>query len=416
MAGDDDDRRETREEQLLRQVAALQAELAALQAQHVRLQGVEEELRQTRRAADAASEAKDQFVAVLSHELRTPLTPVLATVELIEGDPRLPADLRADVRLIRRNVQLEARLVDDLLDLAGIGSGSLRLHFEAVDAHAVARGAVEVARPDVERKKQTIRFDLAAAESRVWADPARLQQAVCNLVRNAVKFTPEGGEITVRSGGGGGQLLIRVIDTGIGIEAEYLGRIFGAFDRGDTTVVRHHGGVGLGLTISKTLIDAHGGRLGVESRGTGGGTTFTVTLPTVAAPAVRGDRPGAAAGEPRPLRVLLVEDHEDTRRIMARLLRSYGYTVATAGDVKTALREAEAAEFDLLISDIGLPDGSGWDLVRDVLAKRSVKAIAVSGYGTEADVERSREAGFSTHLTKPIDPKSLGEVIERVTG
>ena len=367
--------------------------------------------------AEAANRRKDQFVAVVSHELRTPLTPVLATVAAMEADPRLPDDVREDVRTLRRNVELEARLVNDLLDLSGTAAGKVKLHFETVDAHAAVRQTLDACRREAGNKGLTLALSLDAANPYVWADPIRFRQVLWNLIGNAVKFTAAGGRVMVASADEGGQLALHVTDTGIGIAPEHLPRIFDAFDQGDVTVTRQFGGLGLGLTISKMLAEAHGGTLTVASEGQGRGATFALRLRSVAAPEPATTPP--VFREPRPtgrgpLRVLLVEDHEDTCRVMARLLRSSGYRVATANTVRQALAELESAEFDLLVSDLGLPDGTGWELMRLIGGERSLKGIALSGYGTEDDLRRSRESGFMEHLTKPVDLARLMSVIQRV--
>lgn len=372
---------------------------------------------QARREAEAANRRKDQFVAVVSHELRTPLTPVLAIVSAMEADPRLPDELRDDVRTVRRNVELEARLVNDLLDLSGTAAGKVKLHFETVDAHAAVTETLDTCRKEAADRGLTLALGLDAANPYVWADPIRFRQMLWNLIANAIKFTAAAGRVAVTSSDEGGRLALHVTDTGIGIAHEHLPRIFDAFDQGDVTVTRQFGGLGLGLTISKVLAEAHDGTLTVASEGPGRGTAFTLRLRSVEAPAPDPTPPAAGSLPPSgrdPLRVLLVEDHEDTCRVMARLLRHSGYRVTTANTVRQALAELESGEFDLLISDLGLPDGTGWELMRQISGKRPLKGIALSGFGTEDDIRRSREVGFVEHLTKPVDLARLTSVIQRV--
>jgi PAS domain S-box-containing protein len=377
------------------------------------------ELRKAKEAAEAANNAKDQFLAVLSHELRTPLTPVLTVAHVLREEQGLPEDIRSYVEIIHRNVELEARLIDDLLDLTRIEKGKLQLNLDTVDAHVLVNNVLQIYRSEIHGKQLDITVDLRAARHMVRADSARLQQIFWNLVKNAVKFTQPKGAITIRSNNDEkGNLLVEVVDSGIGIDPEVLPRIFDAFEQGEQNITRRFGGLGLGLAISKALIDMHHGHLTAESGGSGMGSTFTVELAT-AEPATA-PPPGeqiAAPEEsaPPPTRILLVDDHADTSKVMKVLLERRGYSVTTAADVASALEAATTQKFDLLISDIGLPDGSGHDLMR-MLVERGIrlKAIALSGFGMEEDIRRSREVGFIEHLTKPVNFGKLHEMIERL--
>jgi PAS domain S-box-containing protein len=375
------------------------------------------DLQQAKQAAEEASRAKDHFLAVLSHELRTPLTPVLGAVQLLESEQSLSPEAEEAVAMIRRNIQLEARIIDDLLDLTRITRGKVELRLEVVDAHASLRHALEVWQQQIETKGLELTLHLAAKRHHIRADPTRLQQVYWNLIGNAVKFTSAGNPIILRSANSAdGRLIVQVSDRGIGIDAELLPRLFNAFEQGERAVTRRYGGLGLGLSISKALVEMHRGTLSAASEGTGKGATFTVSMDTVPAPApeptVR-TRPADATGQKS--RILLVEDHEDTLRVMARLLRSSGYHVITAGSIRAALEIADGELFDVLISDLGLPDGSGLDLIRQLLVKRPVKGIALSGYGMEEDMAQSKAAGFVAHLTKPVDLSRLEEVICQIT-
>lgn len=376
-----------------------------------------QELREAKEVAEAANRAKDQFLAVLSHELRTPLTPVLASVTYIESRPNLCPDMRRELQMIRRNIEMEARLIDDLLDLTRISRGKIELHFEALDAHVALRRALEICQSEIAAKRQELSLGLWAQQHVVWADPARMQQVFWNLIRNAVKFTPDGGRIALRTANDAqGRLEVQVSDTGIGIPPHLLSRIFDAFEQGERTKSRRFGGLGLGLAVSKALVDMHGAELTAESDGPDKGATFTLRIATVSA-TVPDPPPTPAERAPRTqagLRILLVEDHEDTLMMMARLLKLFGHTVETAGSVREAVDLGHAREFDLLISDIGLPDGSGLDIIRDLKPQRGLKGIALSGYGMEEDRRQSREAGFDAHLTKPIDVQTLERAIAQV--
>jgi len=372
---------------------------------------------QARAEAEAASLAKDRFLAVLSHELRTPLTPVLAEVSAMLDDPATPDSIRPVLEMTRRNVDLEARLIDDLLDLSRIGQGKLRLEREVVDAHRLIGHALDICRDGIEEAGLSATLDLAATRHHVEADPARLQQVAWNLIKNAAKFTPPGGSIAIRTRDDGPHLVVEVTDTGVGIDPTVLPRIFNAFEQGGPAVTRRFGGLGLGLVISRSLAEAHGGRLVAASPGKGEGATFTLELPYVAPPPVAtdDDMPDLGASAPAgPLRILLVEDNADTLRVMSRLLRGRGHAVTAADGIASATRAAEGAEFDLLISDLGLPDGSGLDLIRHLREIRPILGIALSGYGMDDDHRRSREAGFAEHLTKPVDFPKLEAAILRV--
>jgi PAS domain S-box-containing protein len=373
----------------------------------------EEELRRAKEAAEEAGRVKDRFLATLSHELRTPLTPVLATIAYIEQRPGLPEDLREEFASIRRNVELEARLIDDLLDVTRIGQGKLELHREAVNAHATLRAALEVCQGEAEVKGLEVSLALRAKVHHIWADPVRIQQVFWNLIRNAVKFTPAGGCISLRSAdAGAGRLVIEVADTGVGIQREAIPRIFDAFEQGGTPVTRRYGGLGLGLAIAKTLVELHGGSLTVTSGGRDSGSLFRIELETIPPPKIHDPPSDPAAGEGQP-NLLLVEDNSDTRRAIALLLRSSGFTVRTAGSVVEAFAALADERFDLLVSDIGLPDGSGLDIMRHGRARVGLKGIAFSGYGSPGDVRESMEAGFSHHLTKPASLDTLVALIRR---
>jgi PAS domain S-box-containing protein len=382
----------------------------------------ESEVRAAKEAAEAASRAKDRFLAVLSHELRTPLTPVLfAVTSLLDGD-EAPA-LRPTFDMIRRNVELEARLIDDLLDVTRIDRGTLPLDPRNLDAHDAVREAVEICRGEIEQGSLALRIDLAAAEHHVEADPARLQQVVWNLLRNAAKFTLPGGAITVRSRnqpsprpGGRPRLVLEVEDTGVGIEEEALPRIFEAFEQAESSR-GHRSGLGLGLAIGRSLAEAHGGSLSVTSPGPGRGSTFVLEIPTVPRPAPKVEPTTPSESRPprpRGLRILLVEDNKDTLNYIALVLRSRGHQVTTAARLSDALRAAADQELDLLVSDIELPDGTGLELIRQ-LGGGAIAGVAMSGYGSEEDVQASRQAGFAEHLIKPVDVNRLEAAIERVS-
>lgn len=369
-------------------------------------------------SVQSASAAKDQFLAVLSHELRTPLNPVFAVLASLEQNTALTDEVRADLLMMRRNLQLEARLIDDLLDLTRIVKGKVPLHLEVVDVHSVIQMAYETCLAAVVERKVSVQLRLEASRHHATADAARLQQVFWNLLSNAVKFTPSTGQVVVQTASmDDGKISIRLSDTGRGIEPRALDKIFQPFEQGDTVIPVQFGGLGLGLAISKSIVDAHGGSIRAESEGMGKGATFVVTLPTTDAP-----QPVTASALPtRPqstavgLRILLVDDHADTRISMQRLLTRRGYVVALAATCQEALSLAATQELDLVISDLGLPDGNGHDLMRSLHGKNArLTGIALSGYGMETDIQRSHEAGFAAHLTKPLDFAVLEMTIEKV--
>jgi signal transduction histidine kinase/ActR/RegA family two-component response regulator len=368
-----------------------------------------------------ANAAKDQFLALLSHELRNPLSPVIAMVSELEASTPHSAKLREALEVIRRNVELEARLIDDLLDVTRIAKGKLQLTLEIVDVHEILRRAHEICRDDIERKSIDTKFEFGAEQVHVEGDPARLQQVFWNLIKNSVKFTPENGRITVStSNPAPDRIEIAVTDTGIGIEHDKIDKIFNAFEQGQTSITRKFGGLGLGLAISKAMMDAHRGKIRVESAGQDKGATFIVELKTVPAPVVPpngadGEQPAETTRSPsRKPRVLLVDDHVDTCAGMKLMLERRGYDISVAHSADQAVEKARQENFDLLISDIGLPDRTGYELMSELRQSKGLVGIALSGFGMEADVTKARDAGFSEHLTKPINFDRLQEAIRRL--
>jgi PAS domain S-box-containing protein len=392
------------------------------------------ELREARDVAEAACRAKDRFLAVLSHELRTPLTPVLFGVSsMLESNPG--PELRPTLEMIRRNIELEARLIDDLLDLSRFSRGRMRLEFETIDIHDTIRRAIEICNDETFVAGLDVVTELAAAEHHANADDARLLQIFWNVIRNAVKFTPANGKLTIRSanlqpsdGDDTGQpelIAIEFEDTGIGIDPSVLPRIFEAFEQHHDDLRGRSGGLGLGLAISRSLAEAFGGHLTASSPGPGLGSTIRLELATVPAPVVPAPKGSALASDDsrsdpisRPgVRILLVDDNVDTLRYLSTVLRQRGHEVVTADCVAAARAAVNDAKvpFDLLLSDIELPDGDGHFLMRELSASVRIPGIAVSGFGAEEDVRQSREAGFFEHLTKPVDFSSLEAAIHRAT-
>jgi len=367
-----------------------------------------------------ANAAKDQFLALLSHELRSPLAPVIAMVGELEAEVPDSQSVREALEVVRRNVELEARLIDDLLDVTRISKGKLQLSFETICVHQILQRAYEICRKEIEAKNLDVEFQLRAVHTHVEGDPARLQQVFWNLIKNSVKFTPEKGRITIATlNPVPDKIEARIIDTGIGVEHETIDKIFNAFEQGQADITRRFGGLGLGLTISKALIDAHDGKIHVQSPGKDQGSTFSVELNTVLAPVGRdGDGQDQPVDrEPKQFvpthrRVLLVDDHYDTCIGMKRMLERHGYEITVAHTAEQAVEKVRAEKFDLLISDIGLPDRSGYDLMREVRLNNDLPGIALSGFGSEQDVNQAREAGFAEHLTKPVSFERLEKTIQ----
>ncbi len=371
-------------------------------------------LEQQKDAVEAANRTKDNFLAMLSHELRTPLTPVMAALDTLEADGSRSSGAKNSLAMIRRNVELESQLIDDLLDLTRIAKDKLQLRFGPLDSHEVINNVVEICRPQAQARNLTLQLNLRAGTHYVLGDAAKYQQIVWNLLKNAVKFTAENGEITISSSNPEPQLLaIAVHDTGIGIEPEVMNRIFDPFEQGERAFQRRYGGLGLGLAISKSLAQAHGGTLIARSEGHDQGSTFILTMKTVPAPP-RIVKLTSPVPESRPLRILLVDDHQDTCVALERLLVRRGHLVAAAHNVRSAMETAARNSFDLLISDIALPDGTGTELMTYLHAISRIPGIAISGFGMNGDIEKSIDAGFAEHLIKPVKMENLEAAIDRV--
>jgi PAS domain S-box-containing protein len=405
---------------------------------------IEADLSRAKEVAEAANKAKDNFLAILSHELRTPLTPVLAAVASLQDDESVPEHIMREVDMIRRNVEVEARLIDDLLDVTGIVRGKIELNRQVVDVRALVEHAMRNYCAGVARTKNLrVSMEVTASETHVLADSSRMTQVFWNLLQNACKFTPPGGAIDIRvrneqrinpssPNEPAGldttetDLVVEVNDTGIGISAENMPRIFNLFEQGERSRSRTFGGLGLGLAISRAIVELHGGMIQARSEGRGKGTKISLRLRTVATPAPETAQP---PGVPSPLRgnggralrILLVEDHSDTADQLSRLLRRSGHSVTAAMTVKEALALATSSQgdgsgqpFDLLISDLGLPDGSGHQLMQQLKATRPLPAIALSGFGMKEDVAESLAAGFLRHMTKPVDWQELKSEIQKI--
>jgi len=399
--------------------AVLAITAMALSAGMAERRRIEEKLQQQKSIVQAANRTKDHFLAMLSHELRTPLTPVISALDSLEAEASQTQDTKASLAMIRRNIELETQLIDDLLDFTRIARDKMQLRFAPMDAHQAVSNVVEICRAEARSKKLNVHLNLRAKTHLVTADTAKFQQIIWNLLKNAIKFTPEGGDITISSDNPSETLFtVSVRDTGIGIEPEVMQRIFDPFEQGNRSFEHRFGGLGLGLAISKSLAQAHDGRLTAQSGGANCGSTFTLSMQTLPQDEAAGVAAEAVTSHSarQALKILLVDDHQDTCAALEKLLARRGHLVAVSHDVRSAMETAARNKFDLLISDIALPDGTGMDLMMQLRAIANVPGIAISGFGNDVDIGRSLQAGFSEHLIKPIKLDNLEAAIERALG
>ncbi len=382
-----------------------------IEAQQLELKLLYNETTVDNDALRAANASKDDFIAMLSHELRTPLTPVLSLVSATINDKTLPADLRETFSIIQRNVELEARLIDDLLDLTQIASGRLKIEKSPVNIHRCIEAALNICKEGFTEKRIIIHTDLAATNPVVMGDFARLNQVFWNLLKNAIKYSRPHGHVTITTVNENQQVMVEIRDEGQGIEPWRIASVFGTFHpikpRPSDT------GIGLGLAIARAIVEGHAGEIHAESKGKDQGAVFRIhlpeakTSPTMAETAANRISSTAMRGKS----ILVVEDHADSRLALSRILERKGYAVTAADSVAAAVKQFNAIAPDLIICDIGLSDGTGWDLMKKLHQQGPVRAIAVSGYGMEHDVKKSREAGFIEHLTKPINISNLENTI-----
>jgi CheY-like chemotaxis protein/two-component sensor histidine kinase len=361
---------------------------------------------------------KDEFLAMLSHEMRNPLAPILNAMHLLRAHAdESPEEIDAR-RIISRQVGRMTHLVDDLLEVSRITSGQFHLQRELLDARVLAERAREAVQPLITERKHELRIALPPDPLWVRVDEARMEQVLVNLFTNAAKYTDPGGQITLTVEPVAGEAVIRVHDTGVGIAAELLPRVFDLFTQSERSLDRAEGGLGVGLTVVKRVVEVHGGHVGADSPGPGLGSTFTVRLPLAPAPASpQEESDPQSPPRAKPLRVLVVDDNADVADSAAMLLRHGGHTVRT--EYSGAAVHHAVLEFrpDVVLLDLGLPVLDGYQVAHAL--KRdpdtaSVRLVAVSGYGREADLVRSREAGFDAHLVKPVNPRHLEEVLATV--
>jgi PAS domain S-box-containing protein len=382
--------------------------------------------RAARAEAERANRLKDDFLATLSHELRTPLNAIVGWSQVLRLGNLPPADIEEGLEAIERNSRAQAQMIADLLDISRITSGKLRLDMERLDLAPVIDAALKAIQHTANEKSIRVTRTLQPNCSLIPGDPSRIQQILWNLVNNAVKFTPHGGNINVSLQQVSDYVEIRVADSGQGIAPELVSKIFERFQQGDSSSTREHGGLGLGLAIVRQLVDLHGGQVTVESDGLGQGATFIVTLPTEFAPHL--EQPNTS--EPHAhltnladltgTRVLIVEDDPDSRKLTKRILTESHAEVREATDVQQALAQLDQFQPHVLVSDLGLPGRDGFELMREVRQRgytsKSLPAIALTAFVQPEDRRRALQSGFQVHMAKPIDPHHLVSTIASLVG
>ncbi|MBD2210119.1 response regulator [Nostoc linckia FACHB-104] len=383
----------------------------------------EAEARQrSQEAAEAANRIKDEFLAIVSHELRSPLNPILGWAKLLKKRNLNEITTLRAVETIERNAELQAQLIDDLLDISRILRGKLGLNLETVNLATTIEAALETVRLAAEAKSMQIHLNLDYKVAQVKGDSSRLQQVVWNLLSNAIKFTPSGGEIEVKLQQIDSQVEIQVSDTGKGISPDFLPHVFEYFRQADSTITRRSGGLGLGLAIVRQLVELHGGRVWAESLGEDKGATFTVSLPALQKTLRLSARDSDLSQDSYSLsvpyaplegiRVLVVDDDVDTREFLAFLLEQHGAIVTSAASANEALIAIAQSKPDLLLSDLGMPEVDGYALIRKIRSMsaqqgKEIPAIALTAYAAETTQQQVFAAGFQLHIAKPADPSKL---------
>src|SRR5262245_5289475 len=370
-----------------------------------------------RKQAESANRIKDEFIATLSHELRTPLTPIMGWAQLLKERTTNPATLQRGLDVIERSARSQARLIDDLLDMSRIVTGKIQVKMQTVELQPIRPATLDAVQPAANAKCVSIEINAPSSPIQFTADPNRLQQVFWNLLSNAIKFTPSGGVVSISCERIGTELQIVVRDNGEGIDPAFLPHVFDRFSQADSTNVRAHGGLGVGLAIVRYLVELHGGQVSVKSPGKGRGSTFTVTLPVkiygAKTSARRSKQARKAVSSLEGLRLLVVDDEADVRELLALVLQHEGAVVATASSAQEALRILQANPIDVLISDIAMPEENGyvmlekWRQIEQQQQKPPVSAIALTAYAREDDRKYKTEPGFEMHLSKPVETEKL---------
>jgi PAS domain S-box-containing protein len=387
--------------------------------------------RAARKEAERVSRAKDEFLATLSHELRTPLNAILGWAQVLRTDPSNVDDLQQGLETIERNARVQTQLIEELLDMSRIISGKVRLDVQRVDLPAIVSSAVESVRPAADAKGVRLQQLLDSAASPVLGDPNRLQQVLWNLLTNAVKYTPRGGQVQVLLRRVNSHVEVTVSDTGQGIDPAFLPHLFTRFSQQDTSTTRRHGGLGLGLAIVRHLVELHGGTVRGTSRGSGQGATFVVAFPLSAVlehQAPDGAQSAITEAVPPRLMVdlsgvkaLVVDDEPDARALVKRVLEANKASVLTAASADEAMEVLDRERLDVLLSDIGMPDQDGYELLRRVRSLPASKggtipAVALTAFARSEDRRRALMAGFQLHVSKPVEPAELLAVVANLSG
>lgn len=393
----------------------------ALTRSNEALSKANQELTRANEELEKAGRMKDQFLAVLSHELRTPLTSVYGWLSLLQAGKVDRSKMMHVLEIIERNVKSQSQLVDDLLNVSRIITGNLKISLQWIDPLTVIRAAVDSIRPAALTKEISVLVD-PVDEGPIFADPDRLQQVIWNLLTNAVKFTSRGGEIKVQMNRDGSTFHLSVSDTGEGISSEFLPHVFDRFSQADTSTKRKFGGLGLGLSIVRHIVELHGGKVSADSGGAGQGTTMTINLPI---PAIRSEASFGLSKDGSTslggLKVMVVEDEPDTREMLAVALESYGASVLLAADAAEALNEIIREKPDLLVSDLGLPNMDGYELLSKIRSEfpedvRNIPAVALSAFANAEHRTRSKLAGYQAHIAKPVALPDLVSILAKVVG
>ncbi|HKH48919.1 MAG TPA: ATP-binding protein [Thermoanaerobaculia bacterium] len=397
----------------------LAAERALREKQEATQRKMDEELRRRAEEIAAADRRKDQFLAMLAHELRNPLAPIRNAVELMRQVETMDPSFQPSREMVERQVKNLARLVDDLLDVSRITQGSIRLRQEVVDLKTILERAVDATRSLIESRAHELTLDLPQEPIRLEADPTRLEQVVANLLNNAAKYTMPGGSIKLSGALEDKEAVIRVRDNGIGVPPDVLGRVFEPFVQSDGSLARTEGGLGIGLTLVRSLIEMHGGRVEANSPGLGQGSEFVVRLPVRVAQTAETTATDEPAPRPlaRPVHVLVVEDNVDAAESLATLLRVWGHDVQVVHDGLDAIDAAREQRPEVVLLDIGLPGLDGYQVarrLREDVGLDSSLLVAMTGYGQPEDRRRSREAGIHHHFVKPVEPLVLRNLLADV--
>jgi NO-binding membrane sensor protein with MHYT domain/CheY-like chemotaxis protein len=383
--------------------------------------------RAARDEAERLSALKDEFLATLSHELRTPLNAILGWASMLQRGGKDEATFKRGLDTIERNARAQGQLIDDLLDMSRIISGTLRLDVQLIEPDKVIEAALGTVHPAAVAKRIDLRIDVGRGVGLVLGDPGRLQQVMWNLLSNAVKFTPSGGMVQVILGRDNQDVVIRVIDSGIGIAPDFLPHVFDRFRQQDASITRKHGGLGLGLSIARQLVELQGGTIDVASDGAHTGTTFTLRLP-LAEPQARSPQPAPVVadravrqGDLAGVKVLLVDDADDTLDVLQQILQHSGATIMAASSAGTALALLEHEQPDVIVSDIGMPDIDGFELMRRIRRRTAsaggaIPAIALTAFTRQDDRRKAMQAGFDDYLAKPVEPDSLVAHIAQAVG